>query len=100
MANSKKRKSNTAKKKTNNIKSKKVIKKENNVKPKGPFMTFMSKKWVRTALHIITAAIWIFFLSDFLTFQQLGTFPNPILSILALVTLILEGSVSKALKNK
>ena len=96
MANSKKRKSNT-KKKTNN---KKVVKEEKNIKAKGPFMTFMSKKWVRVTLHVITAAVWIFFLSDFLTFQQLGTFPNPILSILALVTLVLEGSVSKALKSK
>ena len=96
MANSKKRKNNT-KKKTNN---KQVVKEEKNIKVNGPFMTFMTKKWVRVTLHVITAAIWIFFLSDFLTFKQLGTFPNPILSILALVTLVLEGSVSKALKSK
>lgn len=96
MANSKKRNHNT-KKKSNN---KKVIKEEKNIEEKGPFMTFMSKKWARTMLHIITAVIWILFLSDFLTFQQLGTYPNPILSILALVTLVLESSVSKELKNK
>ena len=86
MANSKKRKKNT-KRKTNN---KKVIKEEKSVKVNGPFMTFMSKKWSRITLHISTAVIWIFFLLDFFTFQQLGKLPNPILSILALVVLILE----------
>lgn len=95
MAKSKKRKHNTKKK--NN--SKKVVKEEKKIEVKGPFMTFMSKKWARVMMHIITAVIWIFFLIDFLTFQQLETYPNLILSTLALVTLILERSVFKALKK-
>ena len=41
----------------------------------------------------------VFFLADFFTFQQLGGFPNPILSILALVVLMLEYAVSKGLKK-
>lgn len=95
MANSKKRKKNT-KKKTNN---KKVIKEGKSLEVNGPFMTFMSKKWSRITLYISTAVIWIFFLLDFFTFQQLGKFPNPILSILALVVLMLECAVSKGLKK-
>ena len=99
MAKSKKRKNKTVNKKSSSIRNKKVIKEENNIKAKGPFMNFMSKKWPRVILHIITAVIWIFFLADFFTFQQLGGFPNPILSILALVVLMLEYAVSKGLKK-
>ena len=99
MAKSKKRKSKAVNKKASNIKNKKVIKEENKIKTKGPFMNFISKKWSRIILHIITAIIWIFFLADFFTFQQSGGFPNPILSILALVVLMLEYSVSKGLKT-
>ena len=98
MAKSKKRKSKTVNKKASSIKNKKAIKEEDNIKAKGTFMNLMSKKWPRVILHIITAIIWIFFLADFFTFQQLGGFPNPILSILALVILMLEYTVSKGLK--
>ncbi|CAM2079214.1 MAG: hypothetical protein NSGCLCUN01_03426 [uncultured Clostridium sp.] len=99
MAKSKKRKNKAVNKKASSIKNKKVIKEENNIKAKGPFMNFMSKKWPRIILHIITAIIWIFFLADFLTFQQSVGFPNPILSILALVVLMLEYAVSKGLND-
>ena len=100
MAKSKKHKSKAVNKKSSSIKNKSVIKEEKNLKAKGPFMNFMSKKWPRIILHIITAVIWIFFLADFLTFQQSVGFPNPILSILALVVLMLEYAVSKGLNNK
>ena len=60
MAKSKKRKNKTVNKKSSSIRNKKVIKEENNIKAKGPFMNFMSKKWPRVILHIITAIIWYF----------------------------------------
>ena len=47
MAKSKKRKNKAVNKKASSIKNKKVIKGENNIKAKGPFMNFMSKKWSR-----------------------------------------------------
>ena len=53
----------------------------------------MSKKYVRITLHIITAIVWILFLMDFSSFKRLGVFPNAILSILALLTLLLEWEV-------
>lgn len=84
MAKKKKCKSNT--KKT-------ILKKENNIKERSPFKEFMSKKYVRITLHIITAIVWILFLMDFSSFKRLGVFPNAILSILALLTLLLEWEV-------
>lgn len=70
-----------------------MVKKENNIKEKGPFKTFISKKYVKITLHIITAIVWGLFLIDFSSFKRLGTFPNAILSILALATLLLEWEV-------
>lgn len=84
MAKKKKRKSNT--KKT-------ILKKENNIKERSHFKEFMSKKYVRITLHIITVIVWILFLMDFSSFKRLGVFPNAILSILALLTLLLEWEV-------
>ena len=81
------------KKKHKNNARKTIVKKENNIKEKSPFKTFMSKKYVRITLHIITAIVWILFLVDFSNFKRLGAFPNAILSILALVTLLLEWEV-------
>ena len=82
-----------AKKKRKNNTKKPMVKKENNIKEKGPFKTFMSKKYVTITLHIITAIVWVLFLIDFSSFKRLGTFPNAILSILALATLLLEWEV-------
>ena len=81
------------KKKRKNNTKKPMVKKENNIKEKGPFKTFMSKKYVKITLHIITAIVWVLFLIDFSSFKRLGTFPNAILSILALATLLLEWEV-------
>ena len=77
-----------AKKKRKNNTKKPMVKKE-----KGPFKTFISKKYVKITLHIITAIVWVLFLIDFSSFKRLGTFPNAILSILALATLLLEWEV-------
>ncbi|WP_196000480.1 hypothetical protein [Clostridium sp. 1001271B_151109_B4] len=82
-----------AKKKNKNNTRKTIVKKENNIKEKSSFKIFMSKKYVRITLHIITAIVWILFLVDFSNFERLGGFPNAILSILALVTLLLEWEV-------
>ena len=82
-----------AKKKRKNNTKKPMVKKENNIKEKGPFKTFISKKYVKITLHIITAIVWGLFLIDFSSFIRLGTFPNAILSILALATLLLEWEV-------
>ena len=82
-----------AKKKRKNNPQKLMVKKENNIKEKGPFKTFISKKYVKITLHIITAIVWVLFLIDFSSFKRLGTFPNAILSILALATLLLEWEV-------
>lgn len=99
MAKNKKSKSKVGNKKHSNIKHKSIIKEENEIKPKGPFINFMSKSIPRTVLHTITAISWLLFLSDFFAFQQTGGVPNIILSILALVTLILEYSISRGLKE-
>lgn len=88
------------KKRKNNTKNKNAIKKENNIKEKGAFATFVNKKWARVIINIITIVIWIWFLADFFTFQKLVGYPNPVLSILALVTLILEWSVYKEVNKK
>ena len=82
-----------AKNKRKNNTKKPMVKKENNIKEKGPFKTFISKKYVKITLHIITAIVWGLFLIDFSSFKRLGTFPNAILSILALATLLLEWEV-------
>lgn len=82
-----------AKKKRKNNTKKTMVKKENNIKEKGPFKTFISKKYVKITFHIITAIVWVLFLIDFSSFKRLGTFPNAILSILALATLLLEWEV-------
>ena len=82
-----------AKKKRKNNTKKPMVKKENNIKEKGPSTTFISKKSVKITLHIITAIVWVLFLIDFSSFKRLGTFPNAILSILALATLLLEWEV-------
>ena len=82
-----------AKKKRKNNTKKPMVKKENNIKEKCPFKTFISKKYVKITLHIITAIVWVLFLIDFSSFKRLGTFPNAILSILALATLLLEWEV-------
>lgn len=54
-----------AKKKRKNNTKKPMVKKENNIKEKGPFKTFISKKYVKITLHIITAIVWVLFLIDF-----------------------------------
>ena len=100
MAKSKKRKNNKVKKKTNNSRNNKVTKELKNTKPVGPFMAFMSKKCARITLHIITAVVWILFLGDFATFKALDRVPNPILSLLALITLAIEYSIHKGKNNK
>lgn len=100
MAKSKKRKVNNSNKNTNNSRNKKNKKQEVNAKPQSSFIAFMSKKWPRITLHIITAIVWIFFLADFFTFKQLDKVPNVMLSVLALVTLIIEYAVSKERNNK
>ena len=82
-----------AKKKRKNNTKKPMVKKENNIKEKGPFKTFISKKYVKITLYIITVIVWVLFLIDFSSFKRLGTFPNAILSILALATLLLEWEV-------
>ena len=82
-----------AKKKRKNNTKKPMVKKENNIKEKGPFKTFISKIYVKITLHIITAIVCVLFLIDFSSFKRLGTFPNAILSILALATLLLEWEV-------
>ena len=82
-----------AKKKRKNNTKKTMVKKENNIKEKGPFKTFISKKYVKITLHIITAIVWVLILIDFSSFKRIGTFPNAILSILALATLLLEWEV-------
>ncbi|MCI9070398.1 hypothetical protein [Clostridium sp.] len=99
MAKNKKRKNKVGNKKSSNIKCKTIIKEENEIKPKGPFINFMSKSIPRTVLHTITAISWLLFLSDFFSFQRTGGVPNPILAILALVTLVLEYSISNGLKG-
>lgn len=83
------------KKRKNNTKNKKVIKKENNIKEKGIFDAFISKKWVEIIIHIISGIIWVAFLADFFTFKNIQGYPNPLLSILTLVTLFLEWRVYK-----
>ena len=82
-----------AKKKRKNNTKKPMVKKEKNIKEKGTFKTFISKNYVKITLHIITAIVWVLFLIDFSSFKRLGTFPNAILSILALATLLLEWEV-------
>lgn len=88
-----------AKKKKNKKKSVNKANKVVNTKVESnhsKFKLFTQKKSVRISIHIMTGLVWIAFLGDFLTFQyrDLG-YPNLILSILALVTFILEWNMKR-----
>ena len=80
MANNKKNK--------NNSNNKQDIKKGSS-KNGEAFNRFMSKKPARIAFNTITIIIWIAFLTDFFTYKNTKGYPNPLLSLIALVTLLL-----------
>ena len=89
------------KKKSNNTTNNRKSKENNKVveMKKSFFGEFINKKWVKIFIHIVSAYIWINFIVDMGTFTSRGGYPNPILSILALISFILEWNIIRPTKK-